>query len=240
MAKSEQINELALALSKVQGEIEGAIKDALNPHFKSKYADLTSCWESCREQLSKHEIAVVQSNDDTDTHLCLTTTLIHKSGQWIDGTLKMERKVDDKGARKDMNAQQIGSAITYFRRYALCSMIGICPEDDDANAISQKNEAKNTHHSQQQTCYAMTTSQVVEIEQLLTKCTDEFVKAHYAFLKDTLKVDSMNQVDSRYHHEFKQHALANIATTQKKEIDLADKNSPSVFDDKSAKIKAMK
>lgn len=236
MAKSEQINELALALSKVQGEIEGAIKDAMNPHFKSKYADLTSCWESCREQLSKHEIAVVQSNDDTDTHLCLTTTLIHKSGQWIDGTLKMERKVDDKGARKDMNAQQIGSAITYFRRYALCSMIGICPEDDDANAISQKNDARNA----QPPLILMTQYQVLEIEQLLTKCTDDFVKAHHAFLKNTLKVDFMNQVDSRYYHEFKQHALNNIATTQKKEIDLADKNPPSVFDDKQTKIKAVK
>ena len=236
MAKSEQINELALALSKVQGEIEGAIKDALNPHFKSKYADLTSCWDACREQLNKHEIAVVQSNDDTDTHLCLTTTLIHKSGQWIDGTLKMERKVDDKGARRDMNAQQIGSAITYFRRYALCSMIGICPEDDDANAISQKNDGRN----QQQHSNNMTHAQVVEIEHLLTKCTEDFVKAHHAFIKNTLKVDSMNQVDSRYYHEFKSHALANIATTQKKEIDLADKNPPSVFDEKPAKIKAVK
>ena len=69
MAKSEQINELALALSKVQGEIDGAIKDANNPFFKSKYADLTSCWQACREQLSKNNIAVVQRNIDILDHL---------------------------------------------------------------------------------------------------------------------------------------------------------------------------
>jgi hypothetical protein len=231
MAKSEQINELALALSKVQGEIEGAIKDAMNPAFKSKYADLTSCWEACRQQLTKHQIAVVQSSDDTESHLCLTTTLIHSSGQWIDGTLRMPRMITDRqGVIRNMNAQEIGSALTYFRRYSLCSMVGICPEDDDANTVSQKNDGKNMHHSQQQTCSAMTPYQVLEIEQLLTQCTDEFVKSHHAFLKNTLRVDSMSLVDSRYYHEFKSHALKNIETTKSKVVTLEDKNPPSVFD----------
>ncbi len=233
MAKSEQINELALALSKVQGEIEGAIKDAMNPHFKSKYADLTSCWESCRQQLTKYGIAVIQSNSDNETQLCLTTTLIHSSGQWIDGTLRMDREITDRNnTKRNMNAQEIGSALTYFRRYSLCSMVGICPEDDDANTVSQKNDGKNMHHSQQQTCSSMSTSQVLEIHSLLQQCTPEFVKAHHEFLKNTLKVDNMSLVDSRYYHEFKSHALANIGTTKTKEKmeALEDKNPPSVFD----------
>lgn len=241
MAKSEQINELALALSKVQGEIEGAIKDANNPFFKSKYADLTSCWQACREQLSKNGIAVVQSGDDSDTHLCLTTTLMHSSGQWIDGTHRMEKKITEKDkTRRDMNAQDIGAAITYLRRFSLCSLVGICPEDEDANSITPTAQRKDLHHSQQQTCHTMTNEQIVEIDNLLKQCSDDFVKAHNLFLKDTLKVASMSLVDSRYYHEFKSHALANIATTQKKEIDLADKNPPSVFDEKPAKIKAVK
>lgn len=230
MAKSEQINELALALSKVQGEIEGAIKDANNPFFKSKYADLTSCWQACREQLSKNGIAVVQSGDDSDTHLCLTTTLMHSSGQWIDGTHRMEKKITEKDkTRRDMNAQDIGAAITYLRRFSLCSLVGICPEDEDANSITPTAQRKDIHHSQQQTCYAMTHDQVKEIDQLLTQCTSEFVQAHHAFLRNTLKVDSMNLVDSRYYHEFKSHALANIATTKSKVVTLEDKNPPSVF-----------
>jgi hypothetical protein len=231
MSKSEQINELALALSKVQGEIEGAIKDANNPFFKSKYADLTSCWQACREQLSKNGIAVVQSGDDSDTHLCLTTTLMHSSGQWIDGTHKMEKKITEKDkTRRDMNAQDIGAAITYLRRFSLCSLVGICPEDEDANSISPTAQRKDVHHSQQQTCYTMTHEQVKEIDHLLTQCTQEFVKAHHVFLRNTLKVESMSLVDSRYYHEFKQHALANISTTKAKVVTLEDKTSPSVFD----------
>lgn len=235
MAKSEQINELALALSKVQGEIDGAIKDANNPFFKSKYADLTSCWQACREQLSKNNIAVVQSGDDSDTHLCLTTTLMHSSGQWIDGTHRMEKKITEKDkTRRDMNAQDIGAAITYLRRFSLCSLVGICPEDEDANSISPTAQRKDLQQGQQQTCYSMTSAQIVEIDHLLTQCSDEFVKAHNAFLKNTLKVDSMSLVDSRYYHEFKSHALANIESTKKKIVDLNDKNPPSVFDIKDA------
>lgn len=51
MLKSEQINELAAALAKAQGQIEGAKKSSSNPFFKSKYADLAECWNTCREAL---------------------------------------------------------------------------------------------------------------------------------------------------------------------------------------------
>lgn len=237
MAKSEQINELALALSKVQGEIEGAIKDANNPFFKSKYADLTSCWQACREQLSRNGIAVVQSGDDSDTHLCLTTTLMHSSGQWIDGTHRMEKKITEKDkTRRDMNAQDIGAAITYLRRFSLCSLVGICPEDEDANSITPTAHRKDLHHSQQQTCYTMNQAQLAEIDHLLTQCTPEYVQAFNEYLKNKLNVSSISLVNSGYYHEFKSHALANIATTKAKEkmSALEDKKSPSVFDIKSA------
>jgi hypothetical protein len=239
MAKSEIISELALALSKVQGEIEGAIKDANNPFFKSKYADLTSCWQACREQLSKNGIAVVQSGDDSDTHLCLTTTLMHSSGQWIDGTHRMEKKITEKDkTRRDMNAQDIGAAITYLRRFSLCSLVGICPEDEDANSITPTAHRKDTHHSQQQTCYSMTPAQVQEIDHLLSQCSEDFVKAHNAFLKDTLKVTCMSLVDSRYYHEFKSYALKNIETMKSKVVVLENKNPPSVFDIKETSLAA--
>ena len=52
MEKSDQINELATALAKAQGELESASKNALNPHFKNKYADLASVWDAARAPLS--------------------------------------------------------------------------------------------------------------------------------------------------------------------------------------------
>ena len=60
MQTSEQINELAAALAKAQGEITGALKDSANPFFKSKYADLASCWDACRGPLSRNGLSVIQ------------------------------------------------------------------------------------------------------------------------------------------------------------------------------------
>jgi hypothetical protein len=137
--QSENLNEFALALSKAQGAIKNAKKDCNNPFFKSKYADLTSVSEACKEQLSTNQIAVVQGGDDTETHLVLITTLIHSSGQWMKSKLMIKRTMEDKQQReRSMTAQEIGAAITYLRRFSLTSMVGVCPEDDDGNLASGK------------------------------------------------------------------------------------------------------
>lgn len=124
-------NEFAAALVRVQGSIEGAIKDTRNDFFKSKYADLASCWDACREALQKNSIAVLQfPSQAKDGHIALTTHLVHgPTGDVMSGTFELPMK-------DPTNAQAGGSAITYARRYALCSIIGICPEDDDGNAAS--------------------------------------------------------------------------------------------------------
>ena len=62
MEHSESINELGAALSKAQGIIEGAKKDSNNPFFKSKYADLSSVWESCRLALSSNGLSIIQNS----------------------------------------------------------------------------------------------------------------------------------------------------------------------------------
>lgn len=131
MRTSEQINEIATALAKAQGAIEGAVKGNINPHFKSKYADLGAVWEACREHLSKNGIAVIQPVDPQ----CVTTRLIHSSGQWVeDGGIPLKLSKDD--------MQGLGSAMTYARRYGLMAMVGIAPEDDDGNAASQPSAAR--------------------------------------------------------------------------------------------------
>jgi hypothetical protein len=138
MQHSETINDLATALAKAQGEITGALKDSANPFFKSKYADLASCWDACREPLSKNGLAIIQSPEVTSEGLTLTTLLTHSTGQWIKNVFRM--------LPKDDTPQGVGSALTYARRYALTALIGIAQVDDDGNAASGRNGAYAESH----------------------------------------------------------------------------------------------
>jgi len=129
--QSQDIGELAAALAVAQGEITGALKDSANPFFKSRYADLASVWDACRTSLSKNGLAVIQTASTSETGAAvITTTLAHKSGQWIRGTLAMMPVKSD--------PQGMGSALTYARRYALAAMVGVAQVDDDANTASGK------------------------------------------------------------------------------------------------------
>jgi len=125
MEQSENIELLADALCKVQANELFALTDKENPFFKSKYADLSSVWGVARKPLVDNGLSVVQTFDaDEGDAPIIVTTLLHNSGQWIRGRLKVPiTKVDP---------QAVGSSITYGRRYALSAILGICPEDDDA------------------------------------------------------------------------------------------------------------
>jgi hypothetical protein len=150
MKYSTQLNEIGLSMSKVQGSIKSAKKDCNNLFFKAKYADLASVWEACRDQLASHGISIIQGSSDNDGKITVVTLLLHSSGQWIESTLSMPMMTPDMPAKKGyngqmhdavpsrlMNAQEIGSVITYFRRYSIASMVGVCPEDEDANMVSE-------------------------------------------------------------------------------------------------------
>lgn len=133
MNKSEQINELATALSLAQSQMEGAKKDSTNPFFKSKYADLQACWDAIREPLTKNGLAISQTTEVTangGTLLC--TTLMHKSGQWISGTYAVKPAKDD--------PQGMGAAISYARRYSLAAIVGIYQMDDDAESAMGRSD----------------------------------------------------------------------------------------------------
>lgn len=122
MNKSEQINELAAALAKAQGVMEGAKKDAENPFFKSNYADLASVWDACRKPLSDNGLSIVQLVNDK----LLETILMHASGQWVRSTVPLNPVKND--------PQGLGSCISYMRRYSLAAMVGVYQVDDDAEA----------------------------------------------------------------------------------------------------------
>lgn len=133
MDKSETITELAKALAKAQAAIEPASKSSENPHFRSKYADLSSVWAACRKPLTDNGLSVVQMPVDAPTpgSVALTTLLLHTSGEYISSTVSAPLTKQD--------AQGIGSALTYLRRYALSAIIGVvADDDDDGNAASPR------------------------------------------------------------------------------------------------------
>ena len=133
MQTSEQINEIAAAMAAVQGEMKPALKDATNPHFKSKYADLSSVFEAIRGPLSKHGLTVWQDLGNDDRGVTVRTRIIHKSGQWVEfGPLAIPAGKQD--------AQGLGSAATYARRYGLSAALGVVADlDDDGNAAVRTN-----------------------------------------------------------------------------------------------------
>lgn len=128
MEMSPEISELAKALSAAQRKIQPAVKDKVNPHFKSSYADLASVWDACRTHLADAGLSVVQGPRADEAKVSLTTMLLHTSGQWMRSELTMTAQQN--------TPQAIGSCLTYLRRYALAAMVGIAPAEDDGNAAS--------------------------------------------------------------------------------------------------------
>ena len=121
MRTSEQTNEIAEALASAQGEVRNPSYNRVNPHFKSKYADLGEVLSVVRPALSKYGIALMQMTDVTDTGIVLHTRLTHSSGQWIEGVYP----VSPMGTH-----QQMGAALTYAKRQALSAIVGVAGEDD--------------------------------------------------------------------------------------------------------------
>jgi hypothetical protein len=128
---STELNELAAALSKAQGEMAECGKGAFNNFYKSKYALLEEIIRTSRPALTKNGFSIIQTVNCYEGYECLITTLLHTSGQWISSKtyLKPEKPGDIKS---------YGSAMTYLRRYALTAIIGlvVCddPTDDDGGA----------------------------------------------------------------------------------------------------------
>ena len=129
MNKSDSIKELATALNKAQSEMSGAKKGKVNPFFKSKYANLEEVISCAKEALFNNGLSVSQFPVTQDNKAGVTTLLMHSSGEFIEDTLLLTCAKND--------PQGMGSAITYARRYAYQSVLGIPSEDDDGNNASK-------------------------------------------------------------------------------------------------------
>lgn len=129
ISHSEEIKDFVAALAKAQGALKPAVFNRINPHFKTRYADFTSCMDACRAPLSENGIAAIQYCETIDGKLNLVTMLAHISGQWMKSEFPL--------IAAKMDSQGIGSAMTYAKRYSLCGMVGIVADeegDDDAEA----------------------------------------------------------------------------------------------------------
>lgn len=130
MKTSESIAKIAQALLQAQKEITFAAKDANNPFFKSKYADLPTVIDAIKPALNNAGVVFVQSATPSEAGtLSLVTRLIHESGEWVEDTATAPLQKND--------PQGYGSAITYLRRYSLAAFTGLYQDDDDGQAASQ-------------------------------------------------------------------------------------------------------
>jgi hypothetical protein len=140
--RSEDINELATDFPKAQAEFEVAELNKNNPFFKSRYADLMAVVNASRPALTKYRLSVAQDiishpNGETLLH----TLLLHSSGQWIESRMRVLPPKND--------VQSMSSYITYLKRVAYSSLIGVVTgdEDDDgevAVATQRETFAKGT------------------------------------------------------------------------------------------------
>ncbi len=137
MIKSDSLAKLAPALVKAQKNMGIALKDAKNPFFKSKYADLNAIIDAAVPALNAEGIAVLQSPGlvaDPVTGVTvpvIETILLHESGEFVVGQSRVI-------AAKQNDPQAEGSATTYARRYGLQAMAVLKADDDDGNAGSGK------------------------------------------------------------------------------------------------------
>lgn len=145
MDKSEEIDKLATALAKFQGSLEQPslnsevkVKTKTGGEYKFKYADLSECKRAAKQPLADNELSVCQLIEDDYS---IRTILLHSSGQWISSKVRMPSNTAD--------AQSIGSAITYAKRYAFCAILGIVADDDEDANIASGNTAQKEQPKEQ-------------------------------------------------------------------------------------------
>ena len=125
------MQKIAQSFVKAQKAFGPALKSSTNPHFRTKYADLSACVEAVIDALNDNGIALIQQTHECDNGVSVETIFMHESGEMLStGRLHVP------AAKQD--PQGYGSALTYARRYSLMAACGIAPEDDDANAASKK------------------------------------------------------------------------------------------------------
>lgn len=163
MRMSEDINELCAALAKAQGSMKAAVFNKTNPHFRSKFADLNSCMDACKQPLAENGLCIMQLPEQINGKDMLVTMLGHSSGQWITSEYPL--------LASKMDSQGFGSAMTYAKRYSLCAMLGIvADEDDDGEEATDPKEKPKKVSQVENPISFITAKQAEELNVLLMQC----------------------------------------------------------------------
>jgi len=150
------MKNIATALVKAQKAFGPALKTATNPHFRSRYADLSACVEAVVDSLNDNGIYLLQKNYDCNDGVMVETVFVHESGEMLECGI-----VHFPAVKHD--PQGYASALTYARRYSLMAACGIAPEDDDGNASSKPvKEVKANHNLMQDHLIAIQDCKTVE------------------------------------------------------------------------------
>ena len=168
------MQKIAAALVKAQKGFSPALKTSTNPHFRSKYADLSACVEAVIDSLNDHGIALIQMTHECQDGVTVETVFVHESGEMLSAG-----KLHVPAAKHD--PQGYGSALTYSRRYSLMAACGIAPEDDDGNAATKVIPPRGG---------------IIEVKKTEPKPDDtiNFLMDHYVtFLSKAKTVKSLNQ-----------------------------------------------
>jgi len=129
------MKNIATALVKAQKAFAPALKNAVNPHFRSKYVDLASCVDSVVGALNENGIFLFQTTSEHPDGVICETSFLHESGERLDcGKLFFPAPKHD--------PQGFMSCLTYIRRASLMAATGQAPEDDDGNSASRRPEVK--------------------------------------------------------------------------------------------------
>lgn len=191
---------------KAQRKFGPALKSATNPHFRSRYADLSACVEAVIDALHSEGLALTQTTSPNPDGVTVKTVLIHESGSRLElGELFMPAVKND--------PQGFGSALTYCRRYSLLAAMGLAPEDDDGNAAS-KTEKPSMRSSPTMGAFEALSSQrqsiVVDVAEAIKErfAADDVIGAYGEYLglvDNDEKIALWSKLDSKVRAAIKRH-----------------------------------
>jgi hypothetical protein len=184
MNRSESIVKIASALVKAQSAMGNAIKDAKNPFFKSRYADLNAVREAVLPVMNANGISVLQPTVHIDGKSFVETMLLHESGEFISSlTEVIVNKVND--------AQQQGSGISYARRYGLQSLANIGADDDDGEQAVGRSSVRPSNAS---VTVAASANNVDKLEEAIVESAPAVSRG--SFRKNSAKASAQSSIPS--------------------------------------------
>jgi hypothetical protein len=156
---SESTTNVLNAVFRARSEISGVEKDGRNPHFKSKYSTITAVMDAISEPFKSNGLFLMHFIGCDDSGSFLTTRIYHiDSLEWIESRISLPAG----------KPQEIGSAITYYRRYTITAILGLVQDDDDGNFSSIPKKEKPNEEEKK-----MTAEQKAKFDTLFSACDKE-------------------------------------------------------------------